>query len=170
MQFCKIFPSSLVVLAVVGMLAHPVLAATPQTTHKPLADIAIGQDGQLEGTLLDAKGQARPNVKVVAQQGGNVVATTRSDQTGRFRLGGLKGGLYEFHTDNGAVTYRVWSAGTAPPSAKNQLLIVDTPTVRGQGGYMEACGGFLTHPITIAAIAVTAIALPRALQDDDDRS
>jgi hypothetical protein len=69
--------------------------------------------------------------------------------------------------------YRLWAEQTAPPAANDGVLVVHgDDAVRGNS--CNPCGGgllgVLANPWVLAAIVAAAIAIPLALDDDDDAS
>jgi hypothetical protein len=95
---------------------------------------------------------------------------------GAFSAAGLKGGVYELSTPTSRGVYRLWAPRTAPPAARQGVMLVSGPeTVLGQygpppsqGPFGTAMGWISEHPFITAGIVATAIAVPLALQDDDD--
>jgi hypothetical protein len=106
-------------------------------------------------------------VAVIRQ--GQEIARTQTNAEGRFAVQGLTGGVYQVATPVGAATYRAWSPRTAPPAATQAITIVpDETIVRGQFG--TGALGWLANPWVLAGIVAAAIAIPLALDDDDDAS
>lgn len=158
------------VLSCLGMLVSPVAAATPGVAPR---DIALHQGGVLVGQIVDAKGVSIAKAQVSLFSAGKEVARTQSDSTGNFAVKGLKGGVYQVASENNQGVYRLWSAQTAPPSAQRGMMLVsDTDIALGQGGQAGPFRGVANwvsqHPIMTAGVIATAIAIPIALDDDDD--
>lgn len=115
----------------------------------PVSDITL-VSGQLNGRVVDAQGVSLNGAQVVIKQNGQEVARTNSDKNGQFSVNGLKGGVYQVSAGNSEGTYRVWTERTAPPSSKNGIVMVSSPsTVRAQGGS-------LFNPVNTTAIILGA--------------
>lgn len=178
------------VLACVGMISAPVTAASPTANQAQPGDVALAPGGALGGQLVTAQGGALTQAPVVIYQNGEEVARTMTDQAGAFRADGLRGGLYDIVAPGYHGQYRLWAPGTAPPAANQGLLMVaGDQAVLGQscGPYgacspaapaCGACGGpfaavtgwVAEHPLMTAGIIAAAIAIPLAIDDDDDAS
>lgn len=158
-------------LACVGMLAQPALAGAPLSTPA-VADVALQQGGLFAGKVVNAQGAPIAKTPVSVQQAGQEVASTVTNEEGVFAVQGLRGGLYQVVAADGAVTYRLWTAETAPPAANQSALIVTGDAiVNGQYG-PPGGGGVMAwvreHPLLVGAGVAAAIAIPLAVADDDD--
>jgi len=153
------------------------VVATTQSVQSP-SDIVLQDDGALVGRIVDAQGLAVANTPVSVQTGGKEVARVLTDETGRFRVAELKGGVYQVASTGHQGVYRLWAPRTAPPAAAKGLSIVSQPTdvVRGQYGPPPGPGSpfarvgqwVAEHPIITAGVVAAAIAIPLVLNDDDD--
>lgn len=139
------------------------------------ADIVLQDHGVLVGRIVDSKGLAVANSPVSLQTGGKEVARVVSDDMGRFKATGLKGGVYQIASTGQQGVYRLWAPQTAPPAAAKGLSLVSQPVevVRGQyvagGNPFSAAGQWIAeHPIMTAGAVAAAIAIPIAVADDDD--
>ncbi len=169
------------------------IAATP-VIQAP-RDIALhqgtaSQGGVLVGQMLDAQGAAIAGATVSVRTSGKEVGRVLTDQTGKFQMTGLKGGVHQVATAGQQEVYRLWAPQTAPPAAQQGLMLVSsTDVVRGQtcgtpvcgsacsdsgGGVFGGGGGrggignwIANHPLITAGAIATAIAVPLALDDDD---
>ena len=146
-------------------------------------DVALADGGQLRGQVRDAQGMPVGRRVVQFIQNGQVIAHPTTDRDGRFQINSVRGGVYQISTGHNGGVYRLWTANTAPPSARPDLTLVAQPTVRGQcgctdGAYCGACAsrpsGFgatilnlVSNPWFVGAAIATAIAVPLALDDDD---
>lgn len=189
-------------LSCCGMLLSPVAtAATMPVVAKAAVqaprDVSLHQGAPqqgniLVGQMLDAQGTAIAGATVSVRTSGKEVARVLTDQSGKFQVAGLKGGVHQIATAGQQDVYRLWSPQTAPPAAQQGLMLVsNTDLVRGQCGCGtpvcgSACGGgggggrafggggggignwMANHPIMTAGAIATAIAVPLALDDDDD--
>jgi len=186
-----------VALSSVGMLMSPVATAAPVAAVAPIAsapvvqaprDIALHEGGVLVGQMLDAQGGAIAGAPISVLTAGKEVARVQTDQSGKFEVTGLKGGVHQIATVGQQDVYRLWSPKTAPPAAQKGLMLVSSSDlVRGQGcgsgvNCGSGCGGgvggrgggggignwIANHPIITAGVIGAAIAIPLALNDDDD--
>jgi len=164
-------------VACLAMLFSPAAMAA-QPVVAPLSDISLQAGGLLVGHVVDAKGLAVAKSPVAILRGGKEIVRTETDQTGKFSVEGLKGGVYEVATAQHRGVYRFWAPHTAPPSAQPRLMIASSgDVVRGQGygrpagnkNPFQVAGEWVTkHPFMTAGIVAAAIAIPIALDDDDD--
>ena len=96
-------------------------------------DIALQADGELRGQILDQQGRPKALTKVVLVQNRQTVGYAKTDITGRFVIRGMKPGAYQLHSAVGLMPVRLWAPQTAPPVARQAVLMVaDSGTVRGQ--------------------------------------
>lgn len=158
-----------VLLAVFGMtFPHTVQAAdalpAPEQISQQVHDVVLSGDGQLRGQVVNATGQPVDGEKVEVRIGNKIASQTETDQQGFFRLSGLRGGVYYVTAAEGSSTIRAWAPGTAPPTAKPQVLVVDgTTAIRGLGNK-------LGNPWILASIAAAAIIIPLSMDDDGNSS
>ena len=132
--------------------------ASQQATVK-IADVSLGQKGELNGFVVNGQGKAVARTKVVVRHGRKAVAETTTNDAGQFRVDGLRGGVYQIVHAEGVSVFRVWANGTAPKSAKtNALVVVEKRLVRGQNGVGPL--NFI-QPGTLAATAagITGVTL-----------
>ena len=148
--------------------------ATAPAAKAP-ADIVLRDGGTLVGRVVDTQGKAIAMAPVSLQTGGKEVARVVSNESGMFEAKGLKGGVYHVASTGHQGVYRVWAPQTAPPAAAKGLSIVSRPdVVRGQygpgpGNPFSAAGQWVAeHPIITAGAVAAAIAIPIAVDDDDD--
>ena len=166
----------LVALASAGMLLPPSIASADEPAIAPakvnaalaIEDVALGEGQSLHGMLLSEDGKSVGGAEVTISQLGKEVARTTTDETGRFGLQGLRGGLHLVRAGQGAGLYRFWAEGTAPPNAHPSVKMVDQVTVRGQRPFKEF---FTSNAVILTAIVVAAVAIPIAVHDArNDRS
>jgi hypothetical protein len=174
------FTCPAVTLAMVGFAVPQVKAADmprqsrpvdPQPapaapTAAPVADVALADGGVLRGQVVDPQGAPLPYQTVAVRQQQRVIASTRTDQDGRFSISGLPGGVYQIASAEGAGVYRLWAPLTAPPAAQPAALIVSGQQVfRGQLGGGGGVRSFLTSPWVLAGLLAAAISIPIALSN-----
>ncbi len=121
-----------------------VLAASPVSQ---VTDVVLQADGALIGRVVDSHGTAVRGRDVSIRHAQGLLATARTDETGRFAIRGLDGGSYLLESGSSRGVVRAWTATAAPPSAHQGIvLIADNQTVvRGQccdaqgGGCGNSC-------------------------------
>jgi hypothetical protein len=171
MKFAGIIKGLGVCLAVLGFCVPQSVWAAVGTGQSPaVLDVklqASPNGSLLLGQVQNPQGVAKADVSVALYQGGKIVGETRTDRSGFFGFPNLRGGVYQVATAGGAATYRVWTAETAPPSAQpGALLVADEDLVLGQSRFGRA-KFWLSHPLVIAGIVATAVAVPVALAAKD---
>jgi hypothetical protein len=137
-------------------------------------DVALAEGGVLTGQVVNTAGKPQAMAPVSLSTGGKEIARATTDAKGQFRVASLKGGVYQVATNGNQGVYRFWAPRTAPPSSLSGLNMVSgDQVVRGQmgGGPLASAGQWIAeHPIITAGAIATAIAVPLALDDDDDPS
>ena len=147
-------------------------APPPTPALAAVLDIALDAQGSLHGQASDSNGQALALSEVSLRQQGQVVAQTKTDKSGQFTFPGVRAGLYEIQSAGTSQVCRVWTAQSAPPSARDKALLVNRgDVVRGKGG---GGGGnwsqiFLVSGLVIAAGVIGGV-IGYNLKDDDDNS
>ena len=155
-----------VVLAVCGCcLPQSVWAATAAGRRPPTAiDVALAEGGTLIGQVVNPEGAALPDVPVSLWSKDQKVATAKTDATGGFAVRGLRGGVYQVVAGSGRREFRFWKPGTAPPLARQGVLVVaGGDTVRGNLPGMGALRFWLSDPWIVAGVVATAVAVPVAI-------
>jgi hypothetical protein len=151
-------------LAVLGTCIPQIACAAAPTTPA-VVDIALSDGGVLHGRVVDLKGSGVVNtgVSVKAQDREIARATTTAD--GRFSVQGLHAGVYRLAANDSQGVYRFWATNTAPPSAQRSAIVytADQGNAADGGSGRGTLKMFLAHPIVLAAIVATAIAVPVAL-------
>lgn len=165
-----ILKGTLAGLACMGMVMPvEVMAAAPTVPQKSaqkvqIADVALNQ-GKLSGRVVNSQGETLDGSVVKVSLGSKVVGSTVTNADGEFEISNLKGGLYQVAAGGSQSVVRLWDAKTAPPAAKEGVLIVNGATARAQGRF-GGNGTLLLVGGTIIA-AGTTIAIIES-QDDDD--
>jgi hypothetical protein len=174
-----------VAMTVTCLLGSQVLLPAAQIASSPrVIDVSLTDSGSLSGTVIDSKGQVRAKTLVEVRRGRIVVARTLTDQSGRYSINNLPGGLYQVRVDGTETLIRAWAVGTAPPSVAGQLQVVaDSLIVRGQdkdapptdvasdGGLFGGAGMSTTlGAALIVGGVIGAILIIDELDDDDDDS
>jgi len=169
---CK---KSFVFLTCLGLIAAqtPLYAASPQShtasgpapSASQVIDIALGTDGVLNGRAVDGNGNQLAAAPVEIHYGDQAVAHAVTDEDGKFSVSQLRGGLHRVVVQNHQAKLRLWTAGAAPPSAHQDVLIVaGDGIVRGE---LPAAGVGLAALGTGLAIAALIVALDTKSELDD---
>jgi hypothetical protein len=137
-------------------------AKAPANDATRVRDVALTEQGEFNGRVIDDKGQPLDGVVVKLVKGEKEVATTNADEKGRFQFANLKGGVYQVQTPQSQTTYRLWSAEVAPAQALKTVVVNgSSPIVRGQFGYLDPATvaglGLGIAGVTLAGIAVNKI-------------
>lgn len=144
---------------------HRQAAARPQVE---IADVVLDAQGGLCGMVVDVHGTPQSDAKVVLVQQKREVGRVQADRFGRFRLSGLRGGVYVLQAGGQARFVRVWTGNTAPPKAKDAALIVaGDGVVRGQ---MPLESLFASDAVVIAGLVAAMIAIPLAVSNQGGAS
>jgi hypothetical protein len=139
--------------------------------------VCLNAGGTLSGSLVDPQGIALSGQPVELWTKGANVARTLTGAQGQFEFHQLRTGVYQVLAPGTGGAYRVWQPHVAPPAARQSLLLVQGPLVRGQNPYCRpgigagVYDGTLTRvlgsPWVLAGAVGTGIALPIALDNAD---
>jgi len=161
-------------LSCLGMLLSPTaMAAAPLAAP---SDVVLHEGGVLVGQVVDAQGLAQALATVTLANHEREIAQVRADQEGKFTVPGLQGGVVRIASRGQEGIYRVWAPNTAPPVAQQGVtLVVGQDVVRGQygnspGPFTSMAQWIADHPVITAGMIGAAIAIPIALDDDDNWS
>jgi hypothetical protein len=171
MKLTRLFKASLVLWATLGMCLPQALFAAQTSPVTNITDVTLGNGGVLLGQVVNETGAPQANTVVSLQSGQQEIGAGKTDGGGYFAFSGLRGGVYQVVVAGGQGAYRVWTSGSAPPSAQQAALVVAGPQngtvgqqpdlVRGQ--YGGRLGFWLSNPWVIAGVVATAIAVPVAV-------
>ena len=161
-----------ILLTLVPGLTHAATPAVPTPNTAPakplLTDIALQPGGVLVGRVISTQGEPGKVQKILVRQGNLRVTEVTSSATGQFTVEGLRGGIYEISASEGVGSFRAWAEGTAPPSAKQYAVLIDSDeVVRGQWGWMPypgsnlSVGQWIGISVGVAGLVVGTIALVR---------
>lgn len=134
--------------------------------ERTVQDVQLKEEA-LRGALVDKAGNGVEDAPVVIGQKGKLIKELRTDSEGRWQLANVEPGVYQVISHGSAAVYRVWSAENAPKNAKAGIIHQVDPEV-ARGGGPNPLLNALTNPILIALLIAAAIAIPLALDDDDD--
>lgn len=137
----------------------------PDTSRQPrpaypqqIADVQLGNDGSLQGIIVDVQGMPLSNARVTVHLPNREVASSRSDGAGCFSIEQLRGGVYELTVGETSGLVRAWAPGTAPPTAHPlALIVVGDPVVRGQFMHLQIGRNLITGAVIAGAIAAPII-------------
>lgn len=174
MKLSKIFHFVLVATTCVSVSMPQLAAAGKPVTQldvpikRSVEDVVL-QDGALRGALVDKAGRGVADAPVLIGQNGKKVAEVRTDAEGRFKFAGAKVGTYQVVSHGAAGSYRVWDAASAPQTVKQGVIHTVDPQV-ARGASSGGLFGLLSNPLVLAGVIAAAIAIPLAVDDDDDAS
>ena len=164
---CGLFtPPSLVV----AQLPTAVEKSAPHTASAVAQDVALDDNGLLQGVVVNNTGvlQTGVDVAVYAVSDYVVVGKTSTDAAGRFQLRLTQGGVYRLVAGDRSLMLRCWAGSTAPPCASQQLMVAVDQLHRGQIS-PAACG--LGSPWVMAGLVAAAIIIPVAIHNNrEDRA
>jgi hypothetical protein len=164
--------SALLAGLLIYMIAQPAIAFEPHETPHQAApasvvrwyDVSLDGNGAMHGHILNQSGASISHAKVSVYRLNQIVLSTETNDQGEFTIRGLRGGLYQVVASNangesGVALYRVWAAGTAPPSSiSDVVMVMRQEVVRGQ--WCANPAAFFTKPVVAAAVLTTAAVLP----------
>ena len=110
-------------LAAFGICVPPVAFAAEPSPTPVVTDVALKDGGVLHGQVVDLQGAGVAGVPVSVKTQNREIASATTATEGRFSVPGLKGGVYHVAAAEGHGVYRLWTAGTAPPSAQNGVIV-----------------------------------------------
>lgn len=151
--------------ALIGTTCSPAVQAaapSPNSIRGTIQDVELNREGQVWGQVVDSQGNPVASSTVRVSRQGELIATTQSSATGHFALAGLRPGLYEVSAADQQLNCRVWAHETAPPAARNGIVL-------GQGplAFLRTPKGFI---IASALIAGTVAAIVLTNTDSDDNA
>jgi hypothetical protein len=152
--------------AIAGESISPARPAVSKVNAQ-VFDIALSSGGTFKGRVVDHTGAPMEGAEVVVTQDKKEIAKSLTDKTGSFAVSNLKTGAYTVSSGNTEGSYRLWAENTAPPSAKEQgLLVMGENGARGNFGFVDGAGVFVIGAavIGVAGLAVGIAALVRANQ------
>lgn len=157
-----------VTLAALGMMVPnaPAMAAGParaqvKTVDAKIFDIALSDGGAFKGRVVDHTGASLEGAEITIKQNNKEVARSVTDKNGSYVVNNLKTGVYTVASGATEGTYRVWNEDTAPPSAKEQsLLVLGENGARGNFGAGDGLT-WVIGGVAVAALIIGIIALSR---------
>ena len=148
-----------------------------KTTIPAIVDVKLAPGGILRGRIVDVRAVGISKADVFVRQANGELTTTKTDIRGDFAISGLRGGVHQVVSGPVGCVVRAWAPKTAPPVAREGILIVvGQDLVLGQhptgpiGRFWENSKYALTNPLVMTGIIATAIAVPVALNNRDKDS
>lgn len=146
-------------------------AAAPRvevkTVNAQIFDIALSSGGTFKGRVVDHTGTPLDGAEVTVKQNNKEIRRSVTDKTGSFEVANLNSGVYSIVSGKTEGTYRVWDSNTAPPSAREQgLLVMGENGTRGNFGYVDGYGKWVIGGVAVAALAIGIVALTKANQNN----
>lgn len=140
-------------------------------------DIELSETGSLAGRVVSTAGEPLADAAVRLQYSGAAVAETRTNAEGRFVIRGVRGGDHTLNVGSSSTPLRLWTSGTAPAVARNEVVVAGSEfVIRGQ--YADACppptcipcspGVGAASLLSIAAIATATTAIVIAVNAEDE--
>jgi hypothetical protein len=165
-RFMKGMAASLATLGLMfpqaRLLADAPAPKTPvskQNQVNRIPDLLLTSGGTMTGRVVDHSGKVIEGASVVLKQGNKEMAQAVTDHEGIYSFKNMKGGVYHVGSGNTEGVFRVWSAKTAPPTAKEHaLLVMGENGARGQFGSVDPTLVLLTAGV-ITAVVLSAIAV-----------
>jgi len=140
---------------------RPEAPPAPPRPQPRVGDVALDAAGCLLGRVIDRQGLPVADRPVALGRMGRPIARSRTDASGRFRVGPLRGGTYHVSVGGRGVLVRAWVARTAPPAARDvALVVVGGDVVRGQMPLEEF---FASDAVVVCGMVAAVIAIPIAL-------
>ncbi|MFZ9092282.1 MAG: carboxypeptidase-like regulatory domain-containing protein [Planctomycetaceae bacterium] len=159
-----------------GIFFSSVASAFDGAPGKIARDIELSEAGALKGMVVSTAGSPLADAAVRLQFAGSPVAETRTDADGRFLIRGVRGGLHSLNVGSTNTSVRLWTNGTAPAAARNQLVVSGSEfVIRGQ--YADCpppvcvpCTGGLgaASLLSIAALGTATTAIILAVNAEDE--
>ena len=142
--------------------AAPGQSKRPQETAV-VQDVGLDGSGRLRGMVVDPSGTPIAHAVIVLQSGDREVGRAETDGLGRLAIGPLRGGTYLLKVGGQGRLVRLWAANTAPPAAKNVVLVVlGGNLVRGQ---MPLEDFFASDTFVVVGLVAAMIAIPIAVHN-----
>ncbi len=153
----RLFLAGLLAVGTPLMAGEPVQIGASDEVRS--SDVVLHNGGVLQGTVMNTEGQPVAGAKVNVLHKEASVASTVSNEEGKFAVKGLRNGAHIIEVGKKLQPVRLWGTNTAPPAAiENVAIVVDEEAVRGQmfgggGGLLgSSLGGFA---LIGAATAIT---------------
>ncbi len=148
-----------------------------EATMPAIVDVKLAPGGILRGRIVDVRGMGVAQVDVFVRQASGKLATTKTDLRGDFAIRGLRGGVHQLAAGPVGRVLRAWAPQTAPPAAREGVLIVvGQDVVLGQrpagsiGRFWGNTKYPLTKPFVMTGIIAAAVAIPVAINNRDKDS
>ena len=146
-------------LATQMLRADDLIRQQGNATQAPVTiDLRLGSNATLRGRLITPRGSGVSAEALQLNRGPENVLTVKTDPLGYFIIPSPSPGVYQFTNGTWVQSVRIWTSGTAPPAAKDQILIVaKEPIIAGQVSPLRY---WMANPNVMLATAAIAIAVP----------
>lgn len=146
------------------MMLAPIVQMNVQATETvkkvaAISDVALSAQGTLKGRAVNGQGEPLNAAEVKVSRNNQVVATAITNEQGHFEVAGLSTGVYEMQAGQGRGSIRVWEGNVAPPTAKENVLIVSGLTSRAQSGLLVDPAQTVTLGLAVTGVVLGAVAL-----------
>ena len=133
----RAFTTLALVALTAAMMSSVALAQTRDSRQAQqrlaIRDIALGENRALVGRVADRQGKPLASVDVLLRDNNQRQFATKSRADGTFAFTEVSAGVCQLRTRHDVQICRVWAPLTAPPSARNSVLLYEaTSVVRGQ--------------------------------------
>ncbi|QDS87980.1 hypothetical protein EC9_21650 [Rosistilla ulvae] len=158
---------------------HPAMAASRTTqivdgvkVSQDIKNVRLGAASKLRGAIVDHNGRPVAGAPVVVGQQGKIVAQLDTAADGRYEVADVAPGIYQVASYAGVQTVRLHAADAPAGSVEGVVQVIDSEGIsRGQSnGRFSLLKRIATNPLTWAVVIAAAIAIPLALDDNDDAS
>jgi hypothetical protein len=149
-------------------------AVAKQANASSIADVSLSEGGTLSGQVLNPQGGPLTQTVVTVHSPIAQVASAVTDVQGNFSIHGLQGGVYQIKCGESSGAFRLWTAGTSPPSAnKGLMVVVGGPIDRGQSPRPIGCptnGQVVMATLLILGSAGAIVAIAEGKQEQPSGS
>ena len=151
-------------LSLAGLTFYPTVGARAEALlgvdgRLSVADVVLDSENLLHGQLLNASA-APAQGQLLLLKDGQSLGRLSTGADGRFAVRLSQGGTYQLATADRVTTIRVWTRRAAPPSAQQQLVLVQGDVFRGQRGRIHYSS---ISPWVVAGVVAVAIGVPIVL-------
>ncbi|MDA1232098.1 MAG: carboxypeptidase-like regulatory domain-containing protein [Planctomycetota bacterium] len=127
MGFRSIRSGGCFLLSIVILLGSPVLAS--QAVRFRTSDYLLGQNGILEGNVVNESGRPAVGLPVRVLHDGHVIAKAISDEKGHFAVESLRTGEHTVQLGASLQPVRFWDNAAAPPATLSRSLLMKKSSV-----------------------------------------
>ena len=140
----------------------------PRVNSPPALDVKLTAEGSVNGVLVDADGSPLAKARLTAVRADHRPVTAETNHQGEFCLTQLRPGVYTVAYGDRSLLLRAWEASSAPPSAKEAVLLVNGNIERGQLGDLNPLAGSFTAQTFAVGVLASAVVVPLAIGFNND--